>query len=154
MKNIPRVIEDLERQAYKFWKRGDYYIAYLIFYSLIEGALRDFLKVSPNVDLRLSDLISKLEKFLETPPYTQPKSAVKNTIENLTKFRKHRNKLVHNLWRYGYNELNKKSKQLARQAFISYLLQVEYLGTFNEEFEQKWCVEYEVLGELKEWLKH
>jgi len=154
MKNIPRVIEDLERQAYKFWKRGDYYIAYLIFYSLIEGALRDFLKVSPNVDLRLCDLISKLEKFLETPPYTQPKSAVKNTIENLTKFRKNRNKLVHNLWRYGYNELNEKSKQLARQAFISYLLQVEYLGTFNEEFEQKWCVEYEVLGELKEWLKH
>ena len=153
MKNIPRVIEDLERQAYKFWKRGDYYIAYLIFYSLIEGALRDFLKVSPNVDLRLCDLISKLEKFLETPPYTQPKSAVKNTIENLTKFRKNRNKLVHNLWRYGYNELNEKSKQLARQAFISYLLQVEYLGTFNEEFEQKWCVEYEVLGELKEWLK-
>lgn len=154
MKNTPRVIEDLERQAYKFWKRGDYYIAYLIFYSLIEGALRDFLKVSPNVDLRLCDLISKLEKFLETPPYTQPKSAVKNTIENLTKFRKNRNKLVHNLWRYGYNELNEKSKQLARQAFISYLLQVEYLGTFNEEFEQKWCVEYEVLGELKEWLKH
>ena len=154
MKNIPRVIEDLERQAYKFWKRGDYYIAYLIFYSLIEGALRDFLKVSPNVDLRLCDLISKLEKFLETPPYTQPKSAVKNTIANLTKFRKNRNKLVHNLWRYGYNELNEKSKQLARQAFISYLLQVEYLGTFNEEFEQKWCVEYEVLGELKEWLKH
>lgn len=153
MKNIPRVIEDLEWQAYKFWKRGDYYIAYLIFYSLIEGALRDFLKVSPNVDLRLCDLISKLEKFLETPPYTQPKSAVKNTIENLTKFRKNRNKLVHNLWRYGYNELNEKSKQLARQAFISYLLQVEYLGTFNEEFEQKWCVEYEVLGELKEWLK-
>ena len=153
MKNIPRVIEDLERQAYKFWKRGDYYIAYLIFYSLIEGALRDFLKVSPNVDLRLCDLISKLEKFLETPPYTQPKSAVKNTIENLTKFRKNRNKLVHNLWRYGYNELNEKSKQLARQAFISYLLQVEYLGTFNEEFEQKWCVEYEVLGKLKEWLK-
>jgi len=153
MKNIPRVIEDLERQAYKFWKRGDYYIAYLIFYSLIEGALRDFLKVSPNVDLRLCDLISKLEKFLETPPYTQPKSAVKNTIENLTKFRKNRNKLVHNLWRYGYNELNEKSKQLSRQAFISYLLQVEYLGTFNEEFEQKWCVEYEVLGELKEWLK-
>ena len=153
MENIPRIVEDLERQAYKFWKRGDYYITYLIYYSLIEGALRDFLKVSPNVDLRLCDLISKLEKFLETPPYTQPKSAVKNTIENLTKFRKNRNKLVHNLWRYGYNELNEKSKQLARQAFISYLLQVEYLGTFNEEFEQKWCVEYEVLGKLKEWLK-
>lgn len=153
MKNIPRVIEDLERQAYKFWKRGDYYIAYLFFYSLIEGALRDFLKVSPNVDLRLCDLISKLEKFLETPPYAQPKSAVKNTIENLTKFRKNRNKLVHNLWRYGYNELNEESKQLARQAFMTYLLHVEYLGTLNEEFKQRWCVEYEVLGKLKEWLK-
>ena len=153
MKNIPRIVEDLERQAYRFWKRGDYYIAYLIFYSLIEGALRDFLMVSPNAELRLYDLISQLEKFLETPPYTQPMSAVKNTIENLTRFRKTRNKLVHNLWRYGYNELNEKSKQLARQAFMTYLLEVEYLGTFNEEFKQRWCVEYEVLGEVKEWLK-
>jgi len=153
MENIPQIIEDLEKQAYRFWKRGDYYIAYLIFCSLIEGALRDFLKISPSADLRLCDLISKLEKFLETPPYTQPKSAVKNTIENLTRFRKNRNKLVHNLWRYGYNELNVKSKQLARQAFMTYLLHVEYLGTFNEEFEQRWCVEYEVLGEFKEWLK-
>ena len=65
MKNIPRIVEDLERQAYRFWKRGDYYIAYLIFYSLIEGALRDFLMVSPNADLRLYELISQLEKFLE-----------------------------------------------------------------------------------------
>ena len=153
MENIPRIIEDLERQAYKFWKRGDYYIAYLIYYSLIEGALRDFLKVSPNVDLRLFDLINKLEKFLETPPYTQPKSAVKNIIDNLTKFRKTRNKLVHNLWRFGYKELNEKSKQSAWQAFITYLLNVEYLGTFNEEFEQRWCVEYKSLGEIEEWLK-
>ena len=153
MENMPRVIEDLERQAYKFWERGDYYITYLFFYSLIEGTLRDFLKVSPNVDLRLFDLINKLEKFLETPPYTQPKSAVKNTIDNLTKFRKTRNKLVHNLWRFGYKELNEKSKQSARQAFITYLLNVEYLGTFNEEFERRWCVEYESLGEIEEWLK-
>ena len=153
MENIPRIIEDLERQAYNFWKRGDYYIAYLIFYSLIEGALRDFLKVSPNVELRLCDLISKLKKFLETPPYTQPKGAIKNTIDSLTKFRKTRNKLIHNLWRFGYKELNEKSKQLAQQAFMNYLLHVEYLGTFNEEFEQRWCLEYKSLGEIEEWLK-
>jgi len=153
MKNIPRIIEDLEGQAYRFWKRGDYYIAYLIFYSLIEGALRDFLRVSSNVDLRFCELINRLGKFLETPPHTQPKSAVQKTIDNLTRFRKARNKLVHNLWRYGYNELNQKPKQLAQQAFMTYLLEVEYLGTFNEEFKQRWCIEYEVLGELKEWLK-
>jgi len=153
MKNIPRIVKDLESQAYKFWIRGDYYISYLIFYSLIEGALRDFLEVSSDADVRLCDLISRLEEFLETPPYTQLKSSIKNTIENLTRFRKHRNKLVHDLWRYGYSELNQKSKQLAQKAFMTYLLDTEYLGTFNEEFKQRWCIEYEVLGELKEWLK-
>lgn len=150
---MSQIVKDLEIQAYRFWKKGDCYVAYLIFHSLIEGALRDFLNICPDTELRFCDLIDRLAKFLETPPYTQPKDPVHRTIDRLTKFNRARNKLVHNLWRYGYSQLNQKSKRLSQQAFVTYVLEVEYLGTFNEDFEQKWCVEYGTLGELGEWVK-
>lgn len=150
---MSQVVKDLETQAYKFWKRGDYYVAYLIFHSLIEGALRHFLNISPDKELRFCDLIEQLAKFLRTFPYTQPESTIRRTTDTLTKFNRARNKIIHNLWRYGYRHLNQKCKRLAQQAYITFLLEVEYLGTFNEEFEEKWCVEYGTLGELEEWLK-
>jgi len=157
---MSKIIQDLEKQAYKYWKNGDYYISFLLFHSLLEGALRDFLKIPFDKDLKFSELIDKLQIFLTTEPYKQPEEQPGELTENLKKFNKARNKLIHNLWKYGYSDLNKKSKRLAQKAFITYNLELEYLATFDEEFQQKWGIsedfnreDYQNIGELKEWLK-
>lgn len=152
MKDENKVIKDLEEKAYKFYKRGEYYISYLIIFSLLEGSLRDFLKVYPEVEINFFDLIERLGKFLEIPPYKQPESSVKRTVDNLHQLRKFRNNIVHSLWQYGYKELNQKTKPLARRAFLTYILHIEYLGTFSEEFEERWCIEYGVMGEIEDWM--
>jgi len=152
MEDKNRVIKDLEEKAYKFYRRGEYYISYLILFSLVEGSLRDFLKIHPEIEISFFDLIEKLGSFLETPPYKQPRSSVDRTIDILHQLRKFRNNIVHSLWQYGYKELNKKTRTLARKAFLTYLLNVEYLGTFSEEFKERWCVEYGVMGGIEDWM--
>jgi hypothetical protein len=148
-----KVIKDLEEKAYKFYKNGEYYISYLILFSLLEGSLGDFLKIPPEIEIRFYNLIEKLGNFLETSPYKQPENSVNRTIDNLHQLRKVRNNIVHSLWQYGYKELNQKAKILARKAFLTYILNVEYLGTFNEEFEERWCIEYGVMREIEEWME-
>lgn len=156
---MSKIIQDLEKQAYKFWKNGDYYILFLIFHSLLEGALRDFLKIPFNKGLKFSELINKLQDFLTTEPYKQPEEFPGELTKNLKNFNKMRNKLIHNLWKCGYLDLNKKSKKIAQRAFITYNLEIEYLATFDEEFQQKWGVnqnfdrDYEYPMELKHWLR-
>ena len=118
-----------------------------------------FLKIPFGKDLKFSELIDKLQVFLTTESYEQPEEYPGELTENLKIFNKMRNKLIHNLWKYGYSELNKKSKRAAQQAFLKYNLEVEYLATFDEEFQQKWSVDknydknFGNLGELEEWLK-
>ena len=154
MEDDNKVIKDLEEKAYNFYKSDEYYISYLIIFSLLEGALRDFLKISPDVEISFYNLIEKLKNFLETPPYKQPDISVKRIIYILHQLRKVRNNIIHSLWQYGYKELNKKTKTLARKAFLTYILNVEYLGTFNEEFEERWCIDYGVIGEVEDWMTH
>lgn len=152
MEDENKVIKDLEEKAYNFYKSGEYYISYLIIFSLLEGSLRDFLKISNESEINFYDLIERLGIFLKTPPYKQPESSVKRTVDNLHQLRKFRNNIVHSLWQYGYKELNQKTKALARRAFLTYILHIEYLGTFSEEFEERWCIEYGVMGKIEDWM--
>lgn len=152
MEDENKIIKDLEEKAYNFYKSDEYYISYLIIFSLLEGSLRDFLKISSEIEINFYGLIERLGNFLKTPPYTQPESSVKRTVDNLHQLRNFRNKIVHSLWQYGYKELNQKTKILARKAFLTYILNVEYLGTFNEDFEERWCIEYGVMGEIEDWM--
>jgi len=116
------VIEDNERTAREAFNRGDYVLCFLLTHALIEPLLRAFLRA----DGSFTGLIAEYKRFLTDN--SQPEATF---VEELTKFNRRRNRVVHELWTKGYSKTNAQLECPCRGALIVYGLFIEWLETFD-----------------------
>lgn len=105
-------------------------MCFLLIHSLIEGLLCTFW------DRRKKHTFNELIKDYEY--YLKKEKQEKLTfVEELKKFNKRRNKVVHLLWEKGYNATNDKLEPACRDAFTLYGLLIEWIETFDPEIVEK-----------------
>lgn len=123
------IIEDNERAVADYLDRGDYLQAVLFIHTLLESLLRLFLNETGK-EIRFNTLIKRYEHFLESQNHP------KTLVDELDKFNKRRNRIVHELWRKGYSYTNHQSKEIAFGAVNLYSLTVEFIETWNSEITE------------------
>ena len=122
------IIEDNEAAVKAAYLQGDYVICFLLIHALIEAILRALLKKTKRE--RFTDLIKEYERFMRKQG--QKKFTF---VDELTKFNKRRNDVIHELWERGYTATNRKLESVCRKAFLMYGLFIEWLETFEPEIK-------------------
>jgi HEPN domain-containing protein len=125
----PQIIAENEAIAREAYERGDYVFCFLLTHSLVESLLRAFLEKTG--EERFSDLIKAYEHYLKKEGQTKP-----TFVDELNQFNKRRNRTIHELWKHGYSNINKKLAAACRAAFIMLGLFIEWLETFNPEIAE------------------
>lgn len=123
------IVKDNETAAQAAFNRRDYVTCFLLSHSLIEALLRAFLTKTKRE--RFDDLITEYKKYLQQEGQTHP-----TFVDELTKFNRQRNRVIHDLWKKGYTETNKKLESACRAAFIIYGLFIEWLETFQPDITE------------------
>jgi hypothetical protein len=96
--------------------------------ALIEALLRMFLRIPDEKKVSFDDLVRQYRSYLESERYSFP-----TFIDELTKFNRWRNRVVHQLWRKGHSFTNRQTESAARGAVMMYGLLIEWLETFDPE---------------------
>ena len=123
---IREIVEDNEKAAHKAYQRGDYVSCFLLMHSLIEALLRAFLSKTKRETFK--ELIKTYEKFLKQARQKKP-----TFVNELIKFNKRRNRVIHQLWKKGYTPTNEKLEPSCKGAFFMYGLFIEWLETFDPQ---------------------
>lgn len=124
-----RVVAENETVARKAYERGDYVLCFLLAHSLVEALLRAFLGRTGRE--RFDDLIDAYKQYLDTEGQSEPAF-----VDELIQFNRRRNRVVHNLWKYGYSATNQKLEPVCRAAFMMFGLFIEWLETFDPEITE------------------
>lgn len=123
---IRRIVKDNETAAQTAYRRGDYIACFLLIHSLVESLLRAFLTKTKRESF--NDLIIAYKKYLHEAE--QPNLTF---VDELIKFNRRRNRMVHQLWEKGYTVTNSSLEPACRAAFTTYGLFIEWLETFDPE---------------------
>ena len=121
-----KIIDENEQIARKAFDNGDYILCFLLMHSLMASLLRMFLRKTEKMNF--NDLIKAYTEFLKKE--NQKKLTF---VNELTNFNRRRNRVVHNLWKYGYSVTNQKLEPACKEAFLLFGLFIEWLETFNPE---------------------
>ena len=115
--------ESVSRSAYD---NGEYVLCFLLIHALIESLLRIFLNKTAKESFH--ELIDDYSKHLQSQGQKVPLF-----VNELKEFNRRRNRVVHNLWKFGYSKTNETLEPACRGAFIVYGLLIEWLETFNPD---------------------
>ena len=121
-------IKDNEAAAAQAFEDGNFLQAYLLVHALIESLLRLFLRIPEGQTVSFDGLVKKYEAYLKRQEYPTPEF-----VDDLTKFNRRRNRVVHHLWHKGYSSVNRQSEAAAHASVILYGLFIEWLETFDPE---------------------
>ena len=127
-KKYSDIIADNEQAAARALSEGDFLYAYLLIHSLIEALLRAFLQIPENNSSTFNELIKKYENYLRRENYQKL-----SFVDELTKFNRRRNRIIHELWSKGYTITNVQAESAARAAVFMYGLFIEWLETFDSD---------------------
>jgi hypothetical protein len=125
----PKIIKENESFARSAYEKGDYVLCFLLSHALVESLLRAFLSQTGKESF--NELIVAYEKFLKSEGQTEL-----TFVNELTRFNRRRNKVVHELWKTGYSATNKKLEPACRGAFTIFGLLIEWLETFDPEITE------------------
>ena len=125
--DLRHIVKDNEQATAEALSRGDYVQAFLLVHVLIESLLRTFLKVDSEKEVRFSDLILEYDAYLKSQQYPYP-----DFVDDLEKFNRRRNRIVHDLWKRGFSVSNRQTERQAHAAVIIYGLFIEFVETFDE----------------------
>lgn len=120
----PNIIAENKTITRAAYERGDYVLCFLLIHSLIEALLRAFLSQTGKESF--NELIDLYKQYIKEQGQVRP-----TFVDELTQFNRRRNRVVHNLWKYGYKATNQKLKPACHPAFIMFGLFVEWLETFD-----------------------
>jgi len=123
------IISDNEAAARRSYDRRDYVQCFLLMHSLVESLLRAFLGRTGKQSF--SALIAEYQRYLEAVGQDRL-----TFVDELTKFNKRRNRVVHDLWTRGYSATNKGLASACRGAILMFGLFIEWLETFDDEITQ------------------
>jgi len=129
--NYSLIVKDNEQAAAEALAAGNFVQAYLLVHALIEALLRLFLRIPEKKDVSFANLIRQYRSYLEQQHYLFP-----TFIDELTKFNRRRNRVVHQLWRKGHSFTNRQTEPAARAAVTMYGLLIEWFETFDIEITQ------------------
>ena len=121
-----RVVAENEAAAREAFQRGDYVFCFLLAHCLVGGLLRAFLGSTGRE--RFDDLVRAYKRYMDAEG--QPRIPF---VDELAQFNRRRNRVIHNLWRYGYSETNRKLEPACLAAFAMFGLLIEWLETFEPE---------------------
>jgi hypothetical protein len=127
----PSIVEENESVVARSLADGNFVQAYLLIHALIESLLRVVLGHDDD-HLSFNDLINGYRMFLDQRQYPIPEF-----VEDLVKFNRRRNRIVHELWRKGFAATNKQTEPVARASVIMYGLLIEWFGTFDDSIGEK-----------------
>jgi hypothetical protein len=122
------VVHDNEAAVAQALAAGDFVKAYLLVHALVEALLRLFLRTPQGSDLSFAGLIKAYRVHLDDENYPNPEF-----VDELTKFNKRRNPMIHELWKKGYSFTNRHAEPAAAAALVLYGLLIEWLETFDDE---------------------
>jgi hypothetical protein len=125
----PKIIKENESFARRAYEQGDYVLCFLLSHALIESLLRAFLSQTGKESF--NELILAYENFLKSESQTEL-----TFVNELNKFNRRRNRVVHELWRTGYSATNEKLETACRGAFTIFGLLIEWLVTFDPEITE------------------
>ena len=131
LKISSKIIEDNETAVARAISDENYVQGYLLIHSLIESLLRVFLGLEDEKK-RFYDLIQAYRSYLVTINYP-----AMTFVDELEKFNKRRNRIVHDLWKKGYSATNKQAESATTAAVMMYGLFIEWLETFDEHFSER-----------------
>lgn len=129
--NYSIIIKDNEKAVAEALAEGNFLQAYLLVHARIEALLRLFLHIPEDKDLSFAKIIENYQCYLEHEHYPYL-----TFTDELTKFNRRRNRIVHQLWRKGYSFTNRQTEPAARSAITMYGLFIEWLETFDSEITQ------------------
>jgi len=117
-------IKDNIQAADNSFNERNYLFTFLLNYSLCESVLRIALNCHKK-SASFKELIELYEKYLKDRNYPY------NTFNReLRAMNSRRNRIVHDLWKYGYSKINKNSKGSAQMSSIVFSLLLEWFETF------------------------
>jgi hypothetical protein len=125
--DVSFIVRDNETATARALEDRNFIHAYLLVHALVESLLRVFLK-NHDENTTFHGLIEGYKQFLSEQEYPEPTFA-----KELTEFNRHRNRIIHQLWRKGFSFANTQAEPAARAAVIMYGLFVEWLETFDPE---------------------
>lgn len=132
--NPPRnvlVVQDNESAVSRSLASGNFVQAYLLVHALTESLLRAVLGHSDN-RLSFSELIDEYKTFLDQNKYPFP-----TFMNELVRFNRRRNRIVHQLWQKGFTETNAQTELAAHAAVKMYSLLMEWFDTFDDSIGKK-----------------
>jgi len=125
------IVRGNEQAAAQALADGNYVQAYLLVHALIEALLRLFLHIPQEMDITFHNLIQKYRSYLDEEHHPIP-----TFIDELTKFNRRRNRIVHQLWCKGFSLTNSQTEPAAGASVAMYSLLIEWLETFDPDITQ------------------
>jgi HEPN domain-containing protein len=123
------VVSENESAARRAYERADYVLCFLLSHALVEALLRAFLSRTGRE--QFDDLITAYGAYLTRQGQSEP-----DFVEELTQFNRRRNRVIHNLWKYGFSATNRTLEPACRAAFMMLGLFIEWLETFDPEITE------------------
>jgi hypothetical protein len=125
--NFSFIERDNEQATARALRDGNFAQAYLLVHALMEALLRLFLRQDQD-QASFNSLILAYKRYLEDEKYPEP-----TFVDDLEKFNRRRNRIMHQLWRKGFSYSNSQAEEAARAAVVVYGLFIEWLQTFDPE---------------------